>query len=55
MRLRNLIRLAQAVRKLAEQATWLDGEVEMALRHLRAARRTESETSLVTMTIGTRL
>lgn len=35
VRLRNLIRLAQAVRKLAEQATWLDGEVEMALRHLR--------------------
>lgn len=35
VRLRNLIRLAKAVRRLAEQAAWLDGEVEAALRHMR--------------------
>jgi putative two-component system response regulator len=35
VRLRNLIRLAKAVRRLAEQASWLDGEVEAALRHMR--------------------
>ncbi|WP_182177681.1 HD domain-containing phosphohydrolase [Methylobacterium radiotolerans] len=35
VRLRNLIRLARAVRRLAEQAAWLDGEVEAALRHMR--------------------
>jgi putative two-component system response regulator len=35
VRLRNVIRLAKAVRRLAEQAAWLDGEVEAALRHMR--------------------
>ncbi|MGN7126820.1 HD domain-containing phosphohydrolase [Methylorubrum thiocyanatum] len=35
VRLRNQVRLAKAVRNLAEQASWLDGEVEMARRHLR--------------------
>jgi len=35
VRLRNMIRLAKAVRRLAEQAAWLDGEVEAALRHMR--------------------
>jgi putative two-component system response regulator len=35
VRLRNMIRLAKAVRRLAEQAAWLDGEVEAALRRMR--------------------
>ena len=35
VRLRNVIRLAKAVRRLAEQADWLDGAVEAALRHMR--------------------
>ena len=35
VRLRNMIRLARAVRRLAEQAAWLDGAVEAALRHVR--------------------
>jgi len=35
LRLRNAIRLAKAVRRLAEQASWLDGAVEAALRHMR--------------------
>ncbi len=35
VRLRNMIRLAKAVRRLSEQAAWLDGEVEAALRHMR--------------------
>ncbi|MGH1573920.1 HD-GYP domain-containing protein [Methylobacterium sp. P31] len=35
VRLRNMIRLAKAVRRLAEQAAWLDGAVEAALRHMR--------------------
>lgn len=35
VRLRNMIRLAKAVRRLAEQAAWLDGAAEAALRHMR--------------------
>ncbi len=35
VRLRNVIRLAKAVRRLAEQAAWLDGAAEAALRHMR--------------------
>ena len=34
-RLRNFIRLATAVRRLDDQAGWLAGEVEKAVRHLR--------------------
>jgi putative two-component system response regulator len=35
VRLRNTIRLAAAVRRLAEQAAWLDGAAEAALRQMR--------------------
>ncbi|WP_018262596.1 HD-GYP domain-containing protein [Methylobacterium sp. WSM2598] len=35
VRLRNFIRLASAVRRLEDRATWLAGEVERALRHTR--------------------
>ncbi len=34
-RLRNMVRLATAVRRLDDQAGWLASEVEMAVRHLR--------------------
>ncbi|MGH1589986.1 HD domain-containing phosphohydrolase [Methylobacterium phyllosphaerae] len=35
VRLRNVIRLAKAARRLAEQAAWLDGAAEAALRQMR--------------------
>lgn len=35
IRLRNQIKLAAAIRRLNDQAAWLDGEVETAVRHLR--------------------
>ncbi|MGY2050397.1 HD-GYP domain-containing protein [Methylobacterium sp. JK268] len=35
VRLRNFVRLATAVRRLEDQATWLAGEVERAVRHMR--------------------